>query len=77
MTPTVPRHIAVIDIGKTNAKLVLIDDGQTIALEPRMMEVLIALAERAGEVVCAEQLLIEVWHGSSTFLNWPTLMVAK
>ncbi|WP_126968539.1 winged helix-turn-helix domain-containing protein [Xanthomonas arboricola] len=45
-------------------RLALIDDGQTIALEPRMMEVLIALAERAGEVVSAEQLLIEVWHGS-------------
>jgi len=26
--------------------------------------VLIALAERAGEVVSAEQLLVEVWHGS-------------
>ncbi|MCL1531929.1 winged helix-turn-helix domain-containing protein [Xanthomonas nasturtii] len=45
-------------------RLTLIDDGQTIALEPRMMEVLIALAERAGEVISAEQLLIEVWHGS-------------
>ncbi|WP_372382680.1 winged helix-turn-helix domain-containing protein [Xanthomonas sp. NCPPB 1068] len=45
-------------------RLALIDDGRTITLEPRMMEVLIALAERAGEVVSAEQLLIEVWHGS-------------
>ncbi|ACD56691.1 transcriptional regulator [Xanthomonas oryzae pv. oryzae PXO99A] len=36
-------------------RLTLIDDGQTIALEPRMMEVLIALAERPGEVVSAEQ----------------------
>ncbi|AMU96788.1 winged helix-turn-helix domain-containing protein [Xanthomonas citri] len=45
-------------------RLTLIDDGQTITLEPRMMEVLIALAERAGEVISAEQLLIEVWHGS-------------
>ncbi|MBB4133292.1 winged helix-turn-helix domain-containing protein [Xanthomonas sp. 3075] len=45
-------------------RLALIADGQTIALEPRMMEVLIALAERAGDVVSAEQLLIEVWHGS-------------
>ncbi|MFO3704505.1 winged helix-turn-helix domain-containing protein [Xanthomonas codiaei] len=45
-------------------RLLVIDDCQTIALEPRMMEVLIALAERAGEVVSAEQLLIEVWHGS-------------
>ena len=27
MTPTIPRHIAVIDIGKTNAKVVLIDSA--------------------------------------------------
>ncbi|KTF35044.1 winged helix-turn-helix domain-containing protein [Xanthomonas vesicatoria] len=45
-------------------RLTLMGDGQTITLEPRMMEVLIALAERAGEVISAEQLLIEVWHGS-------------
>ncbi len=38
--------------------------GEEIALEPRMMEVLIALAEHAGEVVSAEQLLIEVWRGT-------------
>ncbi|MCP3042042.1 winged helix-turn-helix domain-containing protein [Xanthomonas euvesicatoria] len=45
-------------------RLTLIDDGQAITLEPRMMEVLIVLAERAGEVISTEQLLIEVWHGS-------------
>ncbi|WP_369941690.1 winged helix-turn-helix domain-containing protein [Xanthomonas medicagonis] len=45
-------------------RLVVIEAGADIALEPRMMEVLVALAERAGEVVSAEQLLIEVWHGS-------------
>lgn len=28
------------------------------------MEVLIASAERAGEIISAEQLLIGVWHGS-------------
>ncbi len=39
-------------------------DGQDTELEPRMMEVLIALAEHAGEVVSAEQLLIEVWRGT-------------
>lgn len=42
----------------------LIGDGERITLEPRMMEVLVALAERAGEVISAEQLLIDVWHGS-------------
>ena len=39
-------------------------DGKETALEPRMMEVLVALAEHAGEVVSAEQLLIEVWRGT-------------
>ncbi len=39
-------------------------DGNETALEPRMMEVLVALAEHAGEVVSAEQLLIEVWRGT-------------
>ncbi|MEB1259725.1 winged helix-turn-helix domain-containing protein [Xanthomonas campestris pv. campestris] len=45
-------------------RLMLIGDGERITLEPRMMEVLVALAERAGEVISAEQLLIDVWHGS-------------
>ncbi|WP_426803694.1 winged helix-turn-helix domain-containing protein [Xanthomonas campestris] len=45
-------------------RLTLIGDGENITLEPRMMEVLVALAERAGEVISAEQLLIDVWHGS-------------
>jgi DNA-binding winged helix-turn-helix (wHTH) protein len=39
-------------------------DGKETTLEPRMMEVLVALAEHAGEVVSAEQLLIEVWRGT-------------
>lgn len=45
-------------------RLVVSLDGQDTELEPRMMEVLIALAEHAGEVVSAEQLLIEVWRGT-------------
>ncbi len=45
-------------------RLTVTIDGEEIALEPRMMEVLIALAEHAGEVVSAEQLLIEVWRGT-------------
>ncbi len=39
-------------------------DGEEIALEPRIMELLIALAEHAGSVVGVEQLLIEVWRGT-------------
>lgn len=45
-------------------RLAIVRDGQATALEPRMMEVLIALAERSGEVVSAEQLLIEIWRGT-------------
>ncbi|QSX77900.1 nSTAND1 domain-containing NTPase [Agrilutibacter solisilvae] len=45
-------------------RLLAVGEDGTVALEPRMMEVLVALAERAGEVVSAEQLLIEVWRGT-------------
>lgn len=45
-------------------RLVVSIDGRDIDLEPRMMEVLVALAEHAGEVVSSEQLLIEVWRGT-------------
>lgn len=45
-------------------RLTIERDGEDIALEPRLMEVLVALAERAGEVISAEQLLIEVWRGT-------------
>jgi DNA-binding winged helix-turn-helix (wHTH) protein/tetratricopeptide (TPR) repeat protein/energy-coupling factor transporter ATP-binding protein EcfA2 len=45
-------------------RLAIENDHGERALEPRLMEVLVALAERAGDVVSAEQLLIEVWHGT-------------
>jgi eukaryotic-like serine/threonine-protein kinase len=45
-------------------RLVITVDGVETVLEPRLMEVLVALAEHAGEVVSAEQLLIEVWRGT-------------
>jgi len=45
-------------------QLMIVHEGAEISLEPRMMEVLVALAEHAGEVISAEQLLIEVWRGS-------------
>ncbi|WP_206207986.1 winged helix-turn-helix domain-containing protein [Ahniella affigens] len=44
--------------------LTVVVEGSEIALEPRVMEVLVALAEHAGEVVSAEQLLVEVWRGT-------------
>ncbi len=37
--------------------------GQTVRLEPKAMEVLMALAGRAGEAVSRERLLAEVWPG--------------
>src|ERR1700682_2635019 len=36
-------------------------DGRTIKLEPKAMQLLICLAERAGEVLSVEQLLDLVW----------------
>lgn len=37
--------------------------GETVRIEPKAMEVLMALAARAGEVVSREALLAEVWPG--------------
>jgi eukaryotic-like serine/threonine-protein kinase len=45
-------------------RLLIERDGEEIALEPRVMELLTALAEHAGQVLSSEQLLIEVWRGS-------------
>lgn len=45
-------------------RLIVAIDGQDIALEPRMMEVLVALAEHGGETISADQLLIDIWSGS-------------
>lgn len=41
-------------------------EGETgkVALEPKLMSVLVALCERAEETVSAEQLLIECWRGT-------------
>ncbi len=38
--------------------------GERVALEPKIINVLIYLAEHAGEVISAEQLLIDCWRGS-------------
>ncbi len=39
-------------------------DGRTVRLEPRVMQVLAFLAERAGEVVSKETLISNVWDGA-------------
>ena len=38
-------------------------DGQTVKLEPKMMRLLVCLAEHASQVVSVDQLLNEVWKG--------------
>ncbi|MGD9584872.1 MAG: winged helix-turn-helix domain-containing protein [Lysobacterales bacterium] len=45
------------------ANLLLRQGDAEVALEPRVMELLLYLAERQGEVISAEQLLVNVWHG--------------
>src|SRR5215469_669608 len=42
-------------------------DGQTIRVEPKMMQVLVLLAQHSGEVVSKEQLVHEVWR--DTFVS--------
>jgi DNA-binding winged helix-turn-helix (wHTH) protein len=37
--------------------------GETVRLEPKAMELLVALASRPGEVVSREELLSTVWPG--------------
>ena len=37
--------------------------GQTVQVEPKIMQVLVALAERPGEVVTREELMARVWPG--------------
>lgn len=39
-------------------------DGKSIRLEPRVMQVLAFLAERAGEVVSRETLIATIWEGA-------------
>lgn len=40
---------------------IVIRDGEEIKLEPRMMQVLVMLAEHSGEALSTERLLIDVW----------------
>jgi len=37
--------------------------GQTVQVEPKIMDVLVALAEHAGEVVTRDELMQRVWNG--------------
>lgn len=52
------------------ASLVVVRNGQEIKFEPRWMQVLVMLAEHAGETLSTERLLIEVW-GSTVYGDSP------
>jgi DNA-binding winged helix-turn-helix (wHTH) protein len=49
------------------AHLVVVRGGKEIKFEPRWMQVLVMLAEHAGETLSTERLLIDVW--GSTFYD--------
>src|SRR5215471_9189952 len=43
---------------------VLLPDGSTVSLEPKVMRTLVALSETPGEVVTKETLFRDVWEGA-------------
>ncbi len=57
--------------------LVISPDQTRIAIEPKMMEVLVFLAGRTGEVVSKKQLLDALWSGAHVTENALTRCVAK
>ncbi len=66
MTLTTPKAPAVLRIGAWRVDPALDEiskAGQTVKLERREMQLLMCLAEHAGEVVSVEQLLNQVWAG--------------
>lgn len=57
-------HFRIGDLQVFPDRLVVVRDGNEIKLEPRMMQVLVTLAEHAGEAMSTERLLIDIWGGS-------------
>jgi eukaryotic-like serine/threonine-protein kinase len=53
-------------------RLMVVRDGQEIALELRMMEILIALAENAGQTLSTAHLLREFW-GNEVYGDNPVI----
>lgn len=56
----------VVTIGEWQAEPAVNElrrDGQTVRLEPKVMEVLVFLAERTGQVVSRDALLAAIWPG--------------
>ncbi|MDP9012131.1 MAG: winged helix-turn-helix domain-containing protein, partial [Pseudomonadota bacterium] len=64
MTPRRPAINGMLRIGSLRVDPAVDEierDGRVIKLEPKVMRLLVCLAEHAGEVVSVEQLLDEVW----------------
>lgn len=57
-------HFRIDDLQVYPDRLIVMRDGKEIRLEPRMMQVLVTLAEHAGETMSTERLLIDIWRGS-------------
>ncbi|WP_455208652.1 winged helix-turn-helix domain-containing protein [Kaarinaea lacus] len=68
----------IIDDWKvTPAEGVLTRGGEMVHLEPKVMEVLVYLASRRGEVVTREELERDVWHGAMVGYDAVTATVIK
>jgi TolB-like protein/DNA-binding winged helix-turn-helix (wHTH) protein/Flp pilus assembly protein TadD len=66
MTSTIPKDSSILRIGAWRVEPALDEmskDGKTVKLERREMQLLMCLAEHAGQVVSVEQLLDQVWTG--------------
>jgi TolB-like protein len=61
MNSPAQRLLRIADLRVDPALDEIRKDGQTIKLEPRAMQLLLCLAERAGEVLSVEELLDRVW----------------
>src|ERR1700751_4478946 len=62
VSPATARSLLrIVDLRVDPALDEICKDGRTIKLEPKAMQLLMCLAERAGEVVSVEELLDHVW----------------
>ncbi|MGI9206136.1 MAG: winged helix-turn-helix domain-containing protein [Woeseiaceae bacterium] len=57
------QFIRVGDWAVTPAQNLIERDGETVRLKPRAMDVLVYLANHAGEVVSANELISSIWQG--------------
>jgi DNA-binding winged helix-turn-helix (wHTH) protein/Tfp pilus assembly protein PilF len=58
-----PRAFLTGEWAVEPSRNVILRDGREVRLEPRVMDVLVCLAGRRGEVVSKDELVAEVWEG--------------